>query len=66
MKLRASPSPPTLQLNLPMLSVASSILPAETRAELVLALVELLVQAAQPPSLEKVRDGGADEYDTHR
>ncbi|HLG55477.1 MAG TPA: hypothetical protein VI485_09105 [Vicinamibacterales bacterium] len=65
MKLRASPSPATLQLNLPMRSVASSVLPAETRAELVLALVELLVQAAQPP-LEESRDGGADEYETHR
>jgi hypothetical protein len=54
-----------LQLNLPMLSVASSVLPAETRAELVLALVELLVQAAQPP-LEESRDGGTDEYETHR
>jgi hypothetical protein len=65
MKLRASPSPPTLQLNLPMLNVASIVLPAETRAELVLALVELLVAAAQPP-LEQARDGGADEYETHR
>ena len=65
MKLRASPSPPTVQLNLPMRSVASSVLPAETRAELVLALVELLVQAAQPP-LEESRDEGADEYETHR
>ena len=34
-------------------------------AELVLALVELLVEAAQPP-LEQARDGGADEYETHR
>jgi hypothetical protein len=65
MTLRASPSPPTLQLNLPMLSVASSVLPAETRTELVLALVELLVQAAQPP-VDKPRDGGADEDETHR
>ena len=64
MKRRVSPSPPTLQLNLPM-SVVSHVLPAETRAELVLALVELLVQAAQPP-LEESRDGGADEYETHR
>ena len=65
MKLRASLSLQTLQLNLPMRSVASSVLPAETRAELVLALVELLVQAAQPP-LEESRDGGADEYEAHR
>ena len=47
MKRRASPSPPTLQLNLPM-SVVSRVLPAETRAALVLALVDLLVEAAQP------------------
>ena len=65
MKRRASPSLPTLQLNLPMLSVASIVLPAETRAALVLALVELLVEATQPP-LEKARDGGADEHETHR
>jgi hypothetical protein len=65
MKLRASPSLPTLQLNLPMLSVAPSVLPNETRAELVLALVELLVEAAQPP-LEESRDGGVDESETHR
>lgn len=65
MKLRASLSLPTLQLNLPMLSVASIVLPAETRAELVLALVELVVEAAQAP-LAQARDGGADEYETHR
>jgi hypothetical protein len=65
MKRRASPSSPTVQLNLPMRNVASSVLPAETRAELVLALVELLVQAAQPP-LEESCDGGADECETHR
>ena len=65
MKLRASPSLPTLQLNLPMLSVAPSVLPNETRAALVLALVELLVEAAQSP-LEESRDGGVDEYETHR
>jgi hypothetical protein len=65
MKLRASPSLPTLQLNLPMPSVAPSVLPDEKRAELVLALVELLVEAAQPP-IEQSRDGGADEYEAHR
>ena len=65
MKRRASPSSPTWQPNLPMRNVAPSVLPAETRAELVLALVELLVQAAPPP-LEESRDGGADERETHR
>jgi hypothetical protein len=65
MKLRAYPSLPTLQLNLPIVSVAPSVLPDETRAELVLALVELLIEAAQPP-IEASRDGGADECETHR
>lgn len=65
MKLRASPSSLTVQLNLPMLSVPASVLPAETRAEVVLALVELLVQAAQPPRAGS-RDGGADDDETHR
>jgi hypothetical protein len=64
MKRRAYPSPPTLQLNLPMLSVAPSALPEETRAALVLALVELLVEAAAP-SLEASHEGGADESQAH-
>jgi len=64
MKRRAYPSPPTLQLNLPMLDVAPSAVPDEKRAELVLALVELLVEAAQS-SLEASRAGGADEHEAH-
>ena len=64
MKGRVSPSPPTWQLNLPM-SVVSHVLPVETRAALVLALVDLLVEAAQP-SLDAPSEGGADEYETHR
>ena len=63
MKPRASLSPPTLQLNLPM-SVVSHVLPAETRAALVLALVDLLVEAAQP-SLDAPSEGGADECEAH-
>ena len=63
MKRRVSPSPPTLQLNLPM-SVVSHVLPAETRAALVLALVDLLVEAAQP-SLEGHSEGGGDECEAH-
>ncbi len=63
MKRRASPSSLTLQLNLPM-GVVSGALPAETRAALVLALVDLLVEAAQP-SLDAPREGGADECEAH-
>jgi hypothetical protein len=64
MKRRADRSSPTLQLNLPMLSVPLSALPDGTRTDLVLALVELLVEAASP-SLKASREGGADEYKAH-
>jgi hypothetical protein len=64
MKLRWPPSHATLQLNLPLLNIPTSVIPEERRAELVLALVELLVEAHPP--LERSRDGGADEYETHR
>ena len=64
MKRRADPSPPTLQLNLPMLSVSTSALPDGTRADLVLALVELLVEAGAP-SLNASPEGSADEYEAH-
>ena len=60
MNRRADPSPPTLQLNLPMTSVPGSPLPDGTRTELVLALVELLVEA-RVPSLKISPEGGADE-----
>lgn len=65
MKLRLPQSHSTLQLNLPLLNIPTSVIPEEQRAELVRALVELLVEAAHPP-IERSRDGGADEYETHR
>jgi len=37
---------PSAQLNLPLLNAPSSVLPDDKQAELVLALVELLVSAA--------------------
>lgn len=64
MKRRADLLPPTLQLHLPMLSAGPSALPDEKRAELVLALVDLLVEAAQA-SLEAPSKGGADECEAH-
>jgi len=65
MKLRPQQSRTTLQLNLPLLNIPTSVIPEEKRTELVLALVELLVEAAQPP-IEQSREGGADEHETHR
>jgi hypothetical protein len=49
---------PSAQLNLPLLNVPASVLPDDKQAELVLALVELLVRAATElcPS-----EGGDDE-----
>jgi hypothetical protein len=51
------------QLNLPLLSVPASVLPDGEHAELVLALVDLLVSAAteQCPG-----EGGDDEHQAHR
>lgn len=65
MKIGAQQSQLTQQLNLPMLSVFTSVVPEEKRAELVLALVELLVAAAQQPVV-KGNDGGANECEAHR
>ena len=64
MKRRADRSSPTLQLNLPMLSVPLNALPDWTRTDLVLALVELLVAAASP-SLKASPGGSADESEAH-
>jgi len=40
---------PSRQLNLPLLDVPAGFLPDDKQGELVLALVELLVDAAQSP-----------------
>lgn len=53
-----------LQLNLPLLQVPPCVMPADKQAELVLALVELLIAAVLEPSA--IPDGGDDERDAHR
>jgi len=53
-----------LQLNLPLLQVPPCVIPADQHAELVLALVKLLIGAALEPSA--IPDGGDDERDAHR
>ena len=52
----------TLQLNLPLLQGPTCVVPDDTQAELVLALVELLIGAAHVG----VEDGGEDESEAHR
>ena len=59
---RAPQSPTKIQLNLPLLQGPTCVVPDDTQAELILALVELLIGAAQAD----VEDGGDDESEAHR
>lgn len=52
------------QLNLPLLQGPPCVMPADKQAELVLALVELLIGAVLEPSA--IPDGGDDEREAHR
>lgn len=53
-----------LQLNLPLLQVPPCVMPADKQAELVLALVELLIAAVLEPSA--IPNGGDHEHEAHR
>jgi hypothetical protein len=57
--------PPPLQLNLSLLTVAATAVPADKHRELTLALVELLVSAAREDAAPHA-NGGDDEPETHR
>ena len=63
--MKPPPSRVSPQLNLPLLNLPACIVPNDKQAELVLALVELLVSAAHA-RVEDLRDGGDDERETHR
>jgi hypothetical protein len=63
--MKPPPSRVSLQLNLPLLNLPACVVPNDKQAELVLALVELLVGAAHT-TVEDMRDGGDDERETHR
>lgn len=63
--MKPPPSRVSLQLNLPLLNLPACVVPNDKQAELVLALVELLVGAAHA-TVEDMRDGGDDERETHR
>ena len=62
MKPRTPRLDATSQLNLPLLQGPTCVVPADTQAELVLALVELLIGAVQVD----LEDGGDDESEAHR
>jgi len=53
---------PRIQLNLPLLQEATSGIPEDKQAELILALVELLIGAVH----NGLTDGGDDASETHR
>jgi hypothetical protein len=54
-----------MQLNLPLLQIPVSVIPADKQAELVVALVELLLGAVVEPTDMGI-DGGAHEREAHR
>jgi hypothetical protein len=60
------PSPPrsSLQLNLPLVQIPASVIPAEQQADLVGALVELLLGAVSETA-DRI-DGGDHEHEAHR
>jgi hypothetical protein len=63
--MKPPPSRVSLQLNLPLLNLPACVVPNDKQAELVLALVELLVGAAHT-TVKNMRDGGGDERETYR
>jgi hypothetical protein len=65
MKVRAPQPRLTAQLNLPLLTGSASVVPGDRQADLVLALMELLLGAADAAA-GKVSDGGDNECETHR
>ncbi len=63
--MKPSPSRPSRQLNLPLLQIPASVIPADKQADLVVALVELLLGAIIEPASTRV-DGGDHEREAHR
>ena len=59
------PPPLSPQLHLLLLDMPATMIPSDKQDELVRALVELLIGAAQANTLP-THDGGVDERETHR
>ena len=62
MKRSAKPLYP--QMNLPLLNVPATEIPDDQQEELTIALMELLINAAEEKS-EQQENGGKDEFETH-
>lgn len=53
------------QMNLPILNVPATALPDEQQNEVTIALVELLISAAEQEENEQAGNGGEDESETY-
>jgi hypothetical protein len=62
MKRSAKPLYP--QMNLPLFSVPATAVPDDQQKELTLALMELLISAAEEQN-DQPENGGKDEFETH-
>ncbi len=62
--MKPSPSRLTRQLNLPLVQIPARVIP-DQQADLVVALVELLLGAVVEPARTRV-NGGDDEREAHR
>jgi hypothetical protein len=62
--MKSQPKPQPNQLNLPLLNLAPAMLPTSKGKELALALVELLIHAANDESAAaRATQGGGDEFE---
>jgi hypothetical protein len=64
--MKRSEKPINPQLYLPILTVSKAAIPDEKQKELAVALVELLISAAQEGDDERRASGGEDELETDR
>jgi hypothetical protein len=63
--MKRSEKPLNLQMNLSLLSVSATAVPDDKQRELTLALMELLIKAAQKPSEPLHTNGGENEPKAH-
>ncbi|HEY1477771.1 MAG TPA: hypothetical protein VGF37_08815 [Chthoniobacterales bacterium] len=63
MKRSAKPLYP--QMNLPLLNVPATEIPDDQQEELTIALMELLINAAEEKNEQQQKNGGKDEFETH-
>jgi len=62
--MKRSERPLYPQMNLPLVSVPSAVIPDDQQKELTPVLMELLIKAAQG-KIEQQENGGEDEFETH-